>query len=139
MDEEIKEKLSEFERRIIKLEDRFKLNPTVAAKEISIKEFMLQKAPGGDVQKTLLIGYYLEKHRNFPAFSVKDLGQGFRDTKEPIPSNINDKVNKNIKQGYMMEVREKKDGMRAWVLTNSGERIIESNFKNDNICRQEAG
>ena len=58
-------------------------------------------------------------------FNTKDLAEGFRSAKEPPPTNMNDKVNLNIRKGHMMEAKEKKDKSKAWVLTNSGEKFVE--------------
>ena len=94
-------------------------------KKLSIKEFLLTKKPTDDVQRTLVIGYYLEHFESMDRFNARDLADGFRSAKEPPPTNINDKVNLNIRKGYMMEAKEKKDKFKAWVLTNSGEKFVE--------------
>lgn len=138
MEEEIRKKLAGLEERIVKLEGLSKSSPEAISKGISIKEFMLQKTPKDDVQKTLVIGYYLEKYKNYSSFNAKDLEQGFRDAKETLPPNINDKVNLNIKHGYMMKSKEKKDKKTAWTLTNSGEKIVENNFGKDISDAQKA-
>jgi len=132
MDEEIKKILDDHEKRISALEKIFaKGRKQTTKKGISIKEFILAKKPEGDVQKTLVIGYYLEKYEGLDSFTAKDIEDGFRTAKETVPENINDKVNLNIKNGHMMEAKEKKDNRKAWVLTASGERYIEHDFKKE--------
>jgi len=127
----IKKKLEEHEKRISKLEGLISKKPDSVQKKISIKEFILSKNPTDDIQKTLTVGYYLESYKGFSSFNKNDLEKGFRDSKEQVPTNINDKVNKNVERGYMMEADEKKESLKAWVLTNSGERYVEHNFKED--------
>jgi hypothetical protein len=120
--------LEDHERRISALEgmpEKLKSE----GKKLSIKEFILTKNPIDDVQKTLIIGYYLEHFEGADKFNVKDLTEGFRLAREPIPMNVNDKVNLNIAKGYMMAAKEKKDKFKAWVLTNTGERFVEDGFK----------
>jgi len=131
MDEEIKRILDDHERRIKALEGSPKPDTKKTMKQISIKEFLLTKEPKDDIQKTLVIGYYLEKYENLNCFNVKDLENGFREAKEKIPENINDKVNQNIKNGYMMGSKEKKDNFKAWNLTNSGERFVDNDLKKE--------
>lgn len=127
---EIKRKLEEHEKRISHLERLFQDKPETVKKKISLKEFILSKKPKDDNQKTLAIGYYLEKHEGLPSFNVKDLESGFRAAKESPPDNINDKVNQNIKKkGYMAKAKEKKDKFNAWYLTNSGEEYVENSFE----------
>lgn len=99
------------------------------AKKLSVKEFIILKNPSGDVQKSLVIAYYLEKNEGMQSFNIEDLAQYFQLAKEPTPQNLNDKINMNIKKGHMMEAREKKDNKKSWVVTNTGEQFIEKDFK----------
>lgn len=127
----IKRKLEELDQRISKLESLSQTKPRVIKKQVSIKEFIISKKPKDDVQRTLAIGYYLEKHEALSSFNVRDLEKRFRDAKEKIPKNINLCVIANIRKGHMMEAKEKKDNLKAWVLTNSGEKYVEGDFKKE--------
>jgi len=98
-------------------------------KPSSVKEFVISKNPTNDTQKTLAIGYYLEKSEGDVSFNIRDLEGGFRAAKEKVPLNLNDKVNGNIRNGHMMPAAERKDGLSAWTLTNTGERFVENGFK----------
>jgi hypothetical protein len=121
---EVTKILEDHERRISALEGMpEKLRSE--GKKLSVKEFMLTKNPIDDVQKTLVIGYYLEHFEGMDKFNTKDLAEGFRLAREPLPTNINDKVNKNIEKARMMAAREKKENYKAWVLTNAGEKFVE--------------
>lgn len=126
---EIKKKLKAHEERISKLESLFQKESETVKKTISIKEFILPKKPKNDVQKTLAVGYFIEKYEHFSSFNVKDLEKVFIAAREKVPKNIGDKVQLNIKKGHMMEFKERKDNLKAWILTNSGEKYIESDFK----------
>lgn len=128
---EMKKKLEEHEERISKLESLSQTKPEAVKKEVSIKEFILSKKPKNDVQKTLAIGYYLEKYDDLSSFNIRDLERSFRSAKEKAPKNVGDKVQKNIGRGYMMDAKEKKDKLKAWVLTNSGEKHVENGFKKE--------
>ncbi|HEY4672559.1 MAG TPA: hypothetical protein VIH03_00155 [Nitrososphaerales archaeon] len=123
---EIKKILEEHGKRISALEDRSKSKSIDGEKGLSIKEFILQKQPTGDAQKTLVIGYYLEHHKGFTEFNSTDLGEGFRETKEGLPTNLNRAIRGGIGNGHLMEVKQKKDGMKAWTLTGTGERYVEN-------------
>ncbi len=100
-------------------------------KKISIKEFLLSKKTDNtdnDVKRTLLIAYFFEKFENLSSFNSEDLKNGFRNAKIKIPLNINDKVNINISNGHMMEIQEKKDAKKAWILTATGEKFVENDI-----------
>jgi len=124
--------LEDHERRISQLEGiPSQINGKI--KKLSLKEFMLMKQPTDDVQKTLIIGYYLERLEGMNSFNAKDLAEGFRSAREPVPLNINDKINLNVRKGYIMLAKEKKDNFKAWILTNSGERSVENMRSSNNI------
>jgi hypothetical protein len=94
-------------------------------KKQSIKEFVISKKPSNDVQNTLVFGYFLEKSENMTSFNTEDIDRCFRLAKIPVPSNLNDKINMNIRKGHLMEADEKKNNMKAWMLTLTGEQFIE--------------
>ena len=128
---EIEKRIQDHEKRISGLENLLQAKPDSISKKISIKEFVLTKNVTDDQRRTLTIGYFLEKYGGSISFNITDIKKGFRDAKIKPPQNINDKVNKNIAKGYMMEADEEKDNKKAWVLTGTGEKIIESNFSEE--------
>jgi hypothetical protein len=107
--------------------------PVVAAPPVpktpSVRHFILEKGPTDDVQRTLVIGYFLEKHADYKSFNAKDIEKGFVEAREKVPGNVSDKVLKNVWKGTMMQVQEDKDGLKAYVLTNAGTKFVESGIK----------
>jgi len=99
-----------------------------ATKMISVREFLLEHSPATDVQRTLAVGYFLEKHADMASFNKTDLEKGYRDARESPPSNVNVNVNMCIKHGHMMEADEKKANKTAWVLTRRGEEFVLGGF-----------
>jgi len=128
---EIIDRLSSLETRVSAFErlSQGKPSQSKSGKKISIKEFLFAKNPQNDVQKTLTIAYFLENHTDLTSFNVEDLTHSFRAAKEPVPLNVSDKINMNIRKGHIMEAGEKKSGKKAFTLTNSGETFVERNFK----------
>ena len=120
--------LAEHEERIQKLEAKLQGSAPASIggsqKQISPKEFILEKKPSGEVQKTLMLCYYIEHTMGLTPFNIDDLTKVFKLAKEVVPSNLNDKINKNIDKGYLVEDDERKDSKKAWHLTASGENFI---------------
>ena len=100
-----------------------------APKVPTVRHFILEKGPTDDVQRALVIGYFLEKHGAYGSFNAKDIEKGFVEGREKVPGNISDKLLKNVWKGNMMQVKEDKDGLKAYVLTNAGTKFVESGFK----------
>lgn len=127
--------------RINRLEERIeKLEKLLAApgatvvkpKKMSAKEFLMTKNLKSEVQKVLAIGYFLEHVEIMESFNITDLEMAFRAAKEKLPKNMNDAVNKNIARGLLMGAEIKKDSKKAWYLTSTGERYLESELNIDN-------
>ena len=132
MDEEIAKKFNELENRIVALEaaGRSLIAPTLTSeKGISIKEFLLSKNPKSDIQKTRAVAYYLERFSGFISFTSEEIQNGYRSAKEALPLNVSDNIAKNVGRGYFMEAQEKKNGKKAWTLTNTGEKDVVADFK----------
>ncbi len=128
MDEETKRLLDDHERRIKVLEELPK-SDTKSNKTKSIKEFFLETNPSNDIEKTACCGYFLENYRSTSCFTAKDIEKIFREARETIPNNINYKINKCIEKAWMMEHDEKKDDLKAFVMTTGGENAVKSKFE----------
>lgn len=94
-------------------------------KPMSARELLKLYKADKHVDKTLILGSFLENFQGMSSFSRDDLKKAFYSSKLTLPSNINDQVNMNIKKGYMMAVSEKKNKKTAWMLTDLGERRLE--------------
>lgn len=101
-----------------------------ASKKLSIKEFLLEHPPTNDIQRTLAIGYFLETHVGMACFTKADLEKGYRDAREPTPSNISMNIKRCISHGHMMEAQEKTNSKTSYVITRSGEQFVAARYKN---------
>lgn len=100
--------------------------PNAMTKKLAAKEFLMGKHVSSELQRVVALGFYLERYQGLTSFNVSDLVDVFRLARETIPKNMNDAVNKNIARGFLMEAAEKKDSKKAWQLTATGERYVES-------------
>lgn len=126
----LREKVSSLEERVRKIEET--LSSGVSArtetynKKLSAKEYMLAKEIKTETQKVLALGCFLERMEGMESFNINDLEVAFRAAKEKLPKNMNDAVNKNIARGFIMEAAEKKNAKKAWCLTATGEKFLDS-------------
>lgn len=128
-------KISDLEKRVEALEairytpdqkDRLEKHTT---KQVSAKEFLLSKEVSSVVEKTLTLGYYLEHFAKTSPFNISDMTNAFQMAREKLPANLSDMINKNVVKGHFMEVGERKDTRKTWILTATGERFVENNFQ----------
>lgn len=122
-------RINKLEERVAKLEMPSAIvnSPERAqGKKMSAKEFLLTKNIGSELQRAVALAFYLERQEGMTSFNVADLENAFRAAREKLPKNLNDAVNKNIARGFLMEAAEKKDSKKAWQLTATGERFVET-------------
>lgn len=131
----LEQRLSLLEERIGKIESKLldagtkSSEQTMTTKKMSIKEFLITRTLDDDVKRTLAIAYFIEHMENTKPFNTDDLKKAFRLAKIPLPLNINDKINMNIRAGRIMEAEEKKESKKAWELTATGETFVENELK----------
>lgn len=128
---ELKSKIDSLEQRVAQLERVLNHSPRAESslspkKKPAVREFLMTKKVKSEPQKVLALGYFLEHIEGMGSFNIKDIERAFRAAREKLPSNINDVVNKNIARGHLMEAQERKDSMKAWYLTSTGETYLES-------------
>jgi hypothetical protein len=128
---EVHQRLGDLETRVAALEKRLEHASPVgpsSSKRQSAKEFLLGKSVKSETQKVLALAYFLEREEGLTSFNVPDLEAVFRAAREKLPSNMNDIVNKNIARGFIMQAEQKKESKKAWYLTSTGERFVESDM-----------
>ncbi len=130
----IEERIRRLEERVSLVEEKYGSNQNqditkgVQTKSLSLREFLLDRKPSNDVERTLAIGYFLEKYEGVASFNIEDILSAYVRAKEKKPININDKIGMNAKKGHIDEDRAKKDGKKSWYVTSSGERFVEAGF-----------
>lgn len=128
-----REEFQYLEKRVSVLENLLSSKVEIPAisqsKSLSLREFMAEKNPTNDVQRTLVIGFFLEHQKKMTSFNIDDMEREFRGAKLIPPQNINDKINMALRRGFIMEAIEKKSGKKSWVLTDTGEKEVQKGFR----------
>lgn len=104
-------------------------------KQLSLRELMRKTRSLTNVEKVLLVGYFLEQYEGFKSFNADDIKQALQTAKEPELSNTLAFITQNIKNGNIMEVKEKKNNRKAYMLTGSGEDLVRK-FINEGETKQ---
>ena len=133
--EDIEKMLNDHEARLKKLEGKSMSIPVTEGnnsspnRQISLPEFVIEKKPQDDLQRTIVFAYYLEKFESQEYFNAEDIQNCFLRAKASKPANINDKINKCVQKALLSEHPQKKDGKKAFYLTATGANLIEAGFE----------
>lgn len=100
----------------------------VAAKGMpgTLGEFLDQKGnPSKHTDSVAVYAYWLFKVEKMESFNVRDIINCYDMTRKTKPSNPNQIINQNVASHIFAEAPEKKDGLKAWVITRTGEEHVE--------------
>jgi len=95
-------------------------------KELSLGEFVKQKNPKSHADKILVFGYYLENIKGYESFNIDDIEECYQDVRMPKTKNFSPYITQLIREGKIMDSKNKKDNKKAWLLTNDGMEYVES-------------
>jgi hypothetical protein len=91
----------------------------------SIVEFIKAKgSPSDHTVIEVLFSYWLLKKENMASYNATDIQNCYDQARITKPANINGIMNQIQATGYVMEVKEKKDNKKAWVITGTGEKYV---------------
>ncbi len=92
----------------------------------TIGEFLDTKGnPSKHTDSVTLFAYWLFEVEKMPSFNVQDILGCYDKTRKVKPSNVNQIINQNVSSHFFADVPEKKDGLKAWVITRKGEEYVE--------------
>jgi hypothetical protein len=92
----------------------------------SLAEFIKSKgSPSEHTDIEVLCAYWLLKKENMISYNVADIQNCYDEARIAKPANINGIMNRIQESGYIMAVKEKKDGKKAWVITGTGEKYVQ--------------
>lgn len=125
------EEIEDIKKRIERLEEAvFKAGVRMETKQKSPREFINSIKARGDVEKTLLICYFLEIMRGVRPFSKLEIEEAFREAKIPPPGKLSDKIYQNARKAFLMEM-DKNAIPKTYELTQTGIEHVENDLFNE--------
>lgn len=92
----------------------------------SLGEFLdIKGNPQKHTDVVAAFAYWLFRKEGFQSFNVKDIIDCYDKTRRVKPKNPNQIINANVSSHLFSEAGEKKDNLKAWVITRTGEDFVE--------------
>lgn len=92
----------------------------------TLGEFLDERGdPSKHTDSTAVFAYWLFKVEKMQSFNVQDILGCYDKTRKNKPSNVNQIINQNVATHIFAEASEKKDGLKAWIITRTGEGYVE--------------
>ncbi len=90
-----------------------------SAKDESAREFFLKFNPKNDTVKTLVAIKFLEKN-GVQSITIREIADTFKEMREPVPTNISDKIQLLDKRG-LVKIAGQEGKRKRWLISNTGE------------------
>ena len=92
----------------------------------TLGEFLDKKGnPEKHTDVVAVYAYWLFKKEGQQSFNVKDIVDSYDKTRRPKPTNPNQIINANVSSHIFAEANDKKDNLKTWVITRTGEEYVE--------------
>lgn len=92
----------------------------------SLAGFLREKKFGTGVEVVMGVAYYLEHIDGIETFTSKDIETALDESHQEKPGNIPQMIVQNIKKGYLREMKDKKDGLKAYCVLEKGKNWCEN-------------
>lgn len=92
----------------------------------SLAGFLRKKKFSTGVEVVMGVAYYIEHIEHAGVFNSKDIETALDEARQEKPGNIPQMIVQNIKKGYLRELKEKKDGLKAYCVLEKGKNWCES-------------
>lgn len=108
------------------LSEKLSAHDSYVLKKDPLIEFLKKKGLGTHTDRVVGMAYYLDKYKGVDPFNVKDIEEMYEEARIQPPKNLSDIVAKQAKRGLFIELKDKKDGLKAWRISAPGIEYIES-------------
>lgn len=122
-----KEEFEALKKRVAKLEGSGSSLKRSPRRQVSIREFVLDKHRKTDIDKAICLIYFLEEIRGDfeEGISSNDLKSAFREAKERVPKNVSLVLNMCAQKCWINETGNS-GRKKLWKITNTGIEYIEN-------------
>jgi hypothetical protein len=94
---------------------------------MDLNEFLAQKKGETHPDRVVLIAYYVYHTQGGAGVTTRELADAYTRARIRKPQNYPDVIAACVKRGYIVE-GPRKDGMKSWVITRTGETHVEQDL-----------
>lgn len=94
---------------------------------MELVEFLAQKKAETHPDRVVAVAYYIYRTADGAGVTTKDLSDAYGRARVKKPQNFPDVIAACVRRGYLVE-GERRDGMKTWVITRTGEGHVEQDL-----------
>ena len=92
--------------------------------DIRVSEFLAQRKISTETDRVVAILYH-QFHNGQESSTRAEILEAYSAARIRKPANLSDVIARCIRKGHIIEASEKKEGQKAWQITQLGERYVE--------------
>lgn len=92
-----------------------------------LNEFLAARNPRSHPDRVTAIAYY-SFHKDDSGITTRDVTEAYSKVRIKRPQNVHDVIATCVRRGLLVD-SEKKDDMRAWIITPTGDAYVEAGFQ----------
>lgn len=101
--------------------------PTAPTLDMDLTEFLASRKATTHPDRVVAIAYFFYHTQSGAGVTTQDLTEGYSRARVKKPQNFPDVIAACVRRGRLVE-GERKDGMKSWVITRTGEGYVEQNL-----------
>jgi hypothetical protein len=101
--------------------------PTAPPPDMDLTEFLAAKKVATHPDRVVAIAYFTSHTQSGAGVTTQDLTDAYSRARVKKPQNFPDVIAACVRRGRLVE-GDRKDGMKAWVITRTGESYVEQNL-----------
>lgn len=101
--------------------------PAAPPPDMDLTEFLASKKVATHPDRVVAVAYFIYRTQNGAGVTTQDLTDAYSRARVKKPQNFPDVIAACVRRGRLVE-GERKDGMKAWVITRTGETYVEQNL-----------
>jgi len=101
--------------------------PSAPPLDMDLTEFLAAKKAGTHPDRVVAIAYFTYHTQNGAGVTTQDLTDAYSRARVKKPQNFPDVIAACVRRGRLVE-GERKDGMKSWVITRTGETYVEQSL-----------
>jgi hypothetical protein len=102
-------------------------SPAAPPPDMDLTEFLAAKKVATHPDRVVAIAYFTYHAQSGAGVTTQDLTDAYSRARVKKPQNFPDVIAACVRRGRLVE-GERKDGMKAWVITRTGESYVEQNL-----------
>jgi hypothetical protein len=95
--------------------------------DMDLTEFLAAKKATTHPDRVVAVAYYMYHTQNGAGVTTQDLTDAYGRARVKRPQNFPDVIAACVRRGRLVE-GERKDGLKSWVITRTGEAYVEQNL-----------